>query len=591
LISPMTTLIGFCTGVESPLPTMAEKEDKARPALQSEFRDDDAVMLAVNTLRAETSNLQTKMTVLERDNQDLRLIVKSFQSGISDKDPAFRAELQCLREDIADLRVRTDDFALEGEAIIVEDAPDNDEKTGTSLDVLLALDGAFGHEKKVRTLHDTTQQEFQEKVTVVILAEIMQTTFQEYVRLIVGRGNDNVDPDVELVVQTIYLSLITAIMPAVGWHLRKNLGESATGDSLKLVSRSCPVLIAWGLKSFVQQLQAVIAKHSGLHPGDDFWFEIGVAGCMTVFVWAVSRTQMFEQHTAAVAKGGATDTLFARYATIPASLGLTVGYCWNLVATFWITKWQGNVNSDLHFTEIQAVYSTCVFVGVKYATFKLTQYSVARQKKKKEMIEAGEAPSGFDNDVSVSVKVLTTILSFVYAWALLDILDDLFFTMLYGCRADRPTTASEHRVTATMDRLVKEAQTGASSSCSYQSNFIFSTISTMLFVGIVAFLKAGDPGDPMEATSIQLQVNAMTLTVSWAWMNFFLAILSQSTTTEEGWLVCVYFLADCDFWSWSCFLSLEAHAQPQCGTCTEASGQEPFGSKGSETRQNQKKGK
>merc|ERR1712187_906500 len=58
---------------------------------------------------------------------------------------------------------------------------------------------------------------------------------------------------------------------------------------------------------------------------------------------------------------------------------------------------------------------------------------------------------------------------------------------------------------------------------------LFATLATVVFSGLVANMKVGDPKDALTATSITLQMNAMTLTVGWSWMSVFTTFIAWAT--------------------------------------------------------------
>lgn len=116
--------------------------------------------------------------------------------------------------------------------------------------------------------------------------------------------------------------------------------------------------------------------------------------------------------------------------------------------------------------------------------------------------------SAIDDHVShlemQAAKPVIQALSFVYAWALLNTLDELVFGCMLGC--------------------------GTPTQCTYQSNLAYAVIITVLFANVDNFLKS-DPNKDVVTRSVEksMRVTAMFLTTGWAWMNYFTVFVNTTT--------------------------------------------------------------
>merc|ERR1712232_16742 len=142
---------------------------------------------------------------------------------------------------------------------------------------------------------------------------------------------------------------------------------------------------------------------------------------------------------------------------------------------------------------------------------------------------------GHTNHIEMqAAKPLIQALSFVYAWGLLNTLDDFVFgCMLPDC--------------------------GTATACSYQSNLAYALIVTIGFASADRVLK-GDPSDDVVTRSVEksLRVTAMFLTAGWAWMNYLTVFVNTSTrgqTRAEVGLVYLELLV-----CYGCLISFLYHA-------------------------------
>jgi hypothetical protein len=350
---------------------------------------------------------------------------------------------------------------------------------------------------------------FVQKVISVFLAEALsETSYQILTGIMVGDGTMNNDQ--ALVARSIYAALITLYAPVVAWLIEKsrfNKQEHFLAIVLQLHGKICPVLLAWGWKDWASQLDT--------WAGVDLWDEIVIAVSLSLIIILLQALPCFRTHKAGVAAGGESDTLIARVVIVPASMALTLGYCWNLVATFFVGKVQ-----DLHKTSkahggsafayqfvVQGVYAIVVCIIVTLSTVLLTE----KKKAEDESQNQENSVDKWEGQYSQTWKqVAVSTMSFVYAWAILDTFDDFGFGIMFHCTSY--------------------------SSCSYQSNFVYAASVTVCFAAGATMLQrwaACEEDSPVLKQAIALQINAMILTVGWAWMNFYTVFMDAGTAVAS----------------------------------------------------------
>lgn len=349
--------------------------------------------------------------------------------------------------------------------------------------------------------HSAHIQVFLQKVLAVLLGEVLSSTAYEIITVIMV-GDGSMSNAQALIARSIYAVLISIYAPVAECMIKKRVKnpQSFWGCTALSHANICAVLLAWGWKNWAAALDTFA--------GAELWDEAVIALAMTILVVAAQSAPCFGKNKAAVAAGGDEDTVMARFMVIPASLGLTLGYLWNLVATYFVSKVQA-LESSYHFDfMIQAVYALIACTSCTV---------IVCQLKKPRPIENGRSQSvndwsGLTAAPEGHLKALTcTVLSFVYGWALLDTCDDWGFGVMFNC--------------------------SSYSACSYQSNFAYSLAITICFTGtsfLLCRLKDFEPSDSKLSQAVSLQINAMVLTVGWAWMNFYSTIMSDATSGEPA---------------------------------------------------------
>jgi len=213
------------------------------------------------------------------------------------------------------------------------------------------------------------------------------------------------------------------------------------------------------------------------------------------------------------------DTLMARYLTLPSSGALMVGYVWNVVATWAVSKVQDEGDSYHFDFFVQGAYTLIACTMCTALTVRLKR---SMQQAKSQPHETGihqlNTWAGLEEaEENVRPLVIST-LSFLFGWALLDTADDWAFGVMCQCPSY--------------------------STCSYQSNFVYAMSVTVIFALSASILdkaKEAVNSESILATAVSLQVNGMILTVGWAWMNFYSTLMSDATSpSPPGMKVVLY---------------------------------------------------
>jgi hypothetical protein len=281
---------------------------------------------------------------------------------------------------------------------------------------------------------------------------------------------------------------------------------------MKLISKVCPVLLAWGWKDWAAQLDT--------WAGAELWDETLVAVCLSVAVGVIHTLPAYIKAKKGVTAGGSEDTLVRRILIVPSSLMLTLGYVWSMVGNWFVNKVQDlTMAADLQDTGlfahkflVQTVYT--LFIGVVIALVSLQVIKADTESKGASSDHHWDGPA----QTALSDVALSTM-SFVYAWTVLHSCDDFGFGLMFNCTS--------------------------SLTCSYQSNFVYSGCVTICFATCATLLNLWQQFQkgPSHKTVLGLQISAMVLTVGWAWMNLYTVFMSSITRNmEAGTSVVVYLL-------------------------------------------------
>jgi hypothetical protein len=362
---------------------------------------------------------------------------------------------------------------------------------------------------------------FVQKVISVLLAEAFSNTV--YTVLLIYME------DQKLVARTIYAVFVTIYSPFTAWLITKcscAQGANFLASSLQLHATICPVFVAWGWKDWANEVHEKAGK--SIAP------DLILASSATLVIICLQAMPCFIRYQKAVASGGKESTLLARYATLPATLNLTVGFCWNLTATHPIGKLQDEFKSYGYKFSIQMAYA--VLIGVIAIALHICagnrnkSKSIIEIEKTHQEKEAHHHAFGFhsfgQNDSAVSfgrvaLNCMVTILAFVYAWAFLDSVDDFAFGIMFRC--------------------------ASYSKCSQEANFVTAAVVTAAFIPSAMVMHKCREHETYDLTTIiGLQLNAMMLTVGWMWMDWYTVFMDAMTAeankngSDDGIIIMIY---------------------------------------------------
>jgi hypothetical protein len=352
---------------------------------------------------------------------------------------------------------------------------------------------------------------FVQKVISVLLAEAFSNTAYTALLILIGQ-------DQQLVARTIYAVFVTIYSPFMAWLITNKCscaqGASFLATSLQLHATICPVFVAWGWKDWVNQVH----DKTGSHQGED----LILASSATLIVICLQALPCFGRYQKVVASGGKESTLLARYATLPATLNLTCGFCWKVAATRPIDNLQDEYKSFGYKFSIQMAYA--VVTGVVAIALNICGGNRNKAKSLREIEKTHEEKEshhhafGFhafgENDGTMSfgrtcLNCIMTIMAFVYAWAFLDSVDDFSFGLMFRCLSY--------------------------AKCSQEANFATAlVVTTALIPSAIVMHKCREHETFDLTTVINLQLNAMMLTVGWMWMNWYTVLMDLLTHKAEG---------------------------------------------------------
>lgn len=359
---------------------------------------------------------------------------------------------------------------------------------------------------KAKLRHQAHISLFQQKVLAVLLGEVLSSTVYEILSAAMA-GDESLSNAQALIARSIYAVLISIYSPAMGWLLSKRSHDKDTffATVMKNHAAICPILLAWGWKNWAAALETFA--------GADLWDEVVVALFLTVFVSAAQSAPCFGANKAKIMAGGDEATLMARFMVLPSSFGLTLGYVWNAVTTYFVGKLQQIYPHFVFFNfAIQFTYTFIAAFLCTAMTMQLKNRSSSEQdphaaSKTDAPLQQLNSWSGLTVAESNLKDLACTVLSFVYGWALLDLCNNFAFNTMFRC--------------------------SSYSTCSYQSNFAYAFCVTLVFTASSSVLHmcerhADEDAGLMQA--IELQIHAMILTVGWAWMNFYSTLMSNATS-------------------------------------------------------------
>jgi len=353
---------------------------------------------------------------------------------------------------------------------------------------------------------EATLKKYMTTSMATCVAWITSDTFYYLVATALHRSQDTMSKSEAFVTRTIYAVLAMILIPVVLWALRPQAGRTQgttfLADCLKLVVSFVPMILNWAIMNVVVSLTDWVVE---------WWASLVVALGFMALLTAFELTPYYKNAKAAVEAGDADDTICTRLCMIPANCFLALGRAWNIFINHPITALQDQVAGKPHLVFfIQMVYYILANTAIILLTGWWSGRSVVLAKKAKEeedhslcmTVEHHEA------DIEmVSGDLFIGALSFVYAWALMYTLNDFFFMVICNC--------------------------ASASACSYQSNFAFAIILTIIFTRISTNLQYQDRKETFGKASQSLIIHAFSLCTGWAWIGYSMQAI-KAVEVEVG---------------------------------------------------------
>jgi len=314
-------------------------------------------------------------------------------------------------------------------------------------------------------------------------------------------------------------------------------------------------------------MSAVISSEGS----EEFWPQLLAASCLTVVIGMAEALPCFRRSQQGVKAGDSRDTLCARIATMPAHLGLAVGYTWNAVFSWVPNTLIKKTNTGLFILMIQVVYyliitSVITAVSIAWSRHHDTKAAADKQNLQAEQSrpdsenndeqtdqrgdEQNEqqqkqpqqlAPSDDDTELGLtpesamwavtkaehdllemSGQVFIDSLGFIYAWAQLDTVNAFFFNYMLGCES--------------------------STLCTYQSNFALAAAVTLIFTRLAHIWKMEHRHSAWNRQATVLVNKSLSLNVGWAWSNYCSTAVASASASSTVDPICTYLM--CTGFAW-----------------------------------------
>jgi len=353
-----------------------------------------------------------------------------------------------------------------------------------------------------RKLHEeTVLKDFIERAAATCLAWISAKAVFFVVSTIFARGDDaNVTPGLSFAATLVYMILACSVCPVILWSLRKQAGRckgrTLLRDSFKLVNACVPMTIAWAMRDTVKAFLVWTEQ--------EWWDEILLAIIISLVLTGLRFTPCFKRNKAAVGVKDKDYPLIARYAVLPLSATLALGWAWNEVAlkiVSTIQEAQHVAGNPWPIFLIQFFYymivTTAIIAVTAWWTTKSEELQEHEQELKKErQVEDLQEDTDdiMDRNAShlarTSGELAVSAMSFIYAWAMANTNKAFFCTLMFGC---------------------------SGSTCSYQVNILYAIVITIINTKLVMLLKFDKIKSVWNKTHQSLQVTALSMTVGFAW--------------------------------------------------------------------------
>eukprot|EP00437_Effrenium_voratum_P010522 CAMPEP_0181425724 /NCGR_PEP_ID=MMETSP1110-20121109/15304_1 /TAXON_ID=174948 /ORGANISM="Symbiodinium sp., Strain CCMP421" /LENGTH=531 /DNA_ID=CAMNT_0023548915 /DNA_START=88 /DNA_END=1683 /DNA_ORIENTATION=+ len=360
--------------------------------------------------------------------------------------------------------------------------------------------------KKLRA-QESVMQMFITKCLCTIFAWLLSAVaYQLIVRVLSAMFEGVEDADQQQVRQlmgyTIYAVITWTLVPI----LQHFVGEIDSDDhysrahaAVDLLAKAMPMILAWAFKDVVQTFLAWTDQ--------PLWDEIIVAVVLVILVSAISHIPRVGRAKKELAEHPPIDTIANRYLSLPYNSLLGVGYAINQVAVYFVQLISHATSSKLPdgAVNVLEVMVQILYFGLMSIVVIRIDAAYHRRRLRKQRLEKdGEE---FEQDLKEAEltkfemellasnlgDTVTHSLAFVYGWGVSDTLRVIYYPFFMGC--------DTYKV------------------CSYQQTWYFGIIVTAVLGSYIKTLSLQEYRRPESKSYRTLMINAMSLTVGWAWMN------------------------------------------------------------------------
>jgi len=308
-------------------------------------------------------------------------------------------------------------------------------------------------------------------------------------------------------------------------HFKKEEGITIRQSLVEIMKAGLPCVVSWAWNDWTKSVVALSDA--------EVWPQALAAVLLTIFVSISELLPCFETAMVKLKQRDPTAGLLAQFEVLPKYFALACGYAWNSLFREPITRLQELVDAPLFVFMLQVVYFVLI---TSFISFAQKMWSRRLKQKKEQQPEDDEQPNVAYNTTQASLEVvgdrlidmiemsshiIMESLHFVYAWALLDTINALFFTFLLGC--------------------------SGATTCGYPSNFGFAMLITPVFTLLADQLATEDRRSEWNMAAANLLVSALSLCVGWAWANFCKTAISSAldidmTPVEATWFIALAFV-------------------------------------------------
>ncbi|CAE8619437.1 unnamed protein product, partial [Polarella glacialis] len=335
------------------------------------------------------------------------------------------------------------------------------------------------------------------------------------------------------VIVACILALLVPPLSLVVEQVRDINGLTRLSAFLKLLKKALPMTMGWAWKDLVAQLTVWTVHDKGIPA---YVMRPVIALGITVYVASLMRMPCVkaafnnnninnkgaftnnninnnnnnnDDNNSSNKKGLSKAKLLDRYLCLPSSYMLAVGYSYNQSVQCLIQLLTGKMAAGLD-EEIYAILNVIVqasyYSVVSLATVRITCWWAGREEglhHEIDLLKQGNAgvKKRIADEVQVELgEVFVHGLAFVYAWALYDMLQCVYFPVLVSCASWQ--------------------------TCDFRKNFLFAVVVTIFSV-ITTWPEKSQQRKTKQGQTYQLLVTtALSLTCIWAWSNFYSTLQS-----------------------------------------------------------------